>query len=294
MNHKSLTNGVGNRSHHAATSHAISLTTAPETESGTYPGSTTSHFEIPPPPKAATVAAPGTGRFAAATPKVLNAEAASRKRKAARPSRDRVSGARASSSSKTGRAAVIAKSDARVAIASGDDRSAAAQDTGNMAAHERDCSPVALHAAAAASDDVHGQTAAGTESMDAGCRKNRKTYAEVALARPNKDAMTKTKPSQTNVESSAANMEALKVPTDPAALLDGGAYVRAVAMHVDLVGASARLVVSTDEKVSKAELDRLRELIFGKGGPPPADEVLRIDWAGIPRPDRERKKFDGE
>jgi hypothetical protein len=130
--------------------------------------------------------------------------------------------------------------------------------------------------------------------MDAGCTKSRKTCAELALARQNKDAMTKTKPSQSSQENSAASTEALKVPTDPAALLDGGAYVRAVAMHVDLVGASARLVVSTDEKVSKAELDRLRELIFGKGGPPPADEVLRIDWAGIPRPDRERKKFDGE
>ena len=319
MSAKSLTNSEGSRSHHVVSSHTpgshtLSLTGAPTNESSAYPGnSTASRFEIPPPPlTVATVAAPRTGRSAAATSKVLNAEAASRKRKAARSSRDRVSGARASSSSKASRAAVIAKSDDRVANASGDDRSAAARDAGDMAAQQPDCtavghegdrfavagdvdcSPVARHAACAASDDVRGHTAAGTESMDAGCRQSRKTYAELALARQNKDAMTKTKPPQASEENSSLNTEALKVPTDPAALLDGGAYVRAVAMHVDLVGASARLVVSTDEKVSKAELDRLRELIFGKGGPPPADEVLRIDWAGIPRPNRERKQFDGE
>ena len=85
--------------------------------------------------------------------------------------------------------------------------------------------------------------------------------------------------------------EKLKTPTDPAALLDGPSYVRAVASQVDLVAASAKLVVSSDEKIAKAELDRLRELIFGKGGPPPTDETLRIDWTGFPRPDREPPSF---
>jgi hypothetical protein len=95
-------------------------------------------------------------------------------------------------------------------------------------------------------------------------------------------------------EKKIAEVEALKVPTDPEALMDGPAYVRAVAQHVDLVGASARLVVSHDEKVCKAELDRLRELIFGKGGPQPSDEPLHINWDGIPRPERDYKNLNGE
>ena len=81
--------------------------------------------------------------------------------------------------------------------------------------------------------------------------------------------------------------EKLKKPTDPAALIDGPSYVRAVALQVDLVGASAKLVVSSDEKIAKAELDRLRELIFGKGGPPPADETLQMDWSAMTRCDSE-------
>ena len=105
-----------------------------------------------------------------------------------------------------------------------------------------------------------------------------------------KALMTKKNSSEAN-EKKTVELEALKVPTDRAALVDGPAYVRSVAKHVDLVAASARLVVSSDEKVSKAELDRLRELIFGKGGPPAGDEPLRIDWEGVPRPDRERNNL---
>jgi hypothetical protein len=59
--------------------------------------------------------------------------------------------------------------------------------------------------------------------------------------------------------------------------------VRAVAAKVDLVGASAKLVVSNDEKIAKAELDRLRELIFGKGGPPAADETSQMDFSSMYR-----------
>jgi hypothetical protein len=97
--------------------------------------------------------------------------------------------------------------------------------------------------------------------------------------------MGKTRPD----EGSHANRsnDELKVPTDLAALEDGPSYVRAVATKVDLVGASAKLVVSQDEKIAKAELDRLRELIFGKGGPAAAEESTRMDWTGFPRPMRE-------
>ena len=118
--------------------------------------------------------------------------------------------------------------------------------------------------------------------------------AAAAVFRTEIDAMGKTKPasdSPSNNNAPSAETEALKVPTDPAALLDGPSYVRAVASKVDLVGASAKLVVSNDEKVAKAELDRLRELIFGKGGPPPSEDTLQIDWSSIPHPQRERVRF---
>jgi len=55
--------------------------------------------------------------------------------------------------------------------------------------------------------------------------------------------------------------------TDFAAMQDGSAYVDAVAARVDLVAASVRLVSSEDEKIAKGELDRLREMKFGKVGP---------------------------
>jgi|GEM_PF-5043196 len=117
------------------------------------------------------------------------------------------------------------------------------------------------------------------------------------MAKPKTTRTTST--SDDSLQSAAQNaapadvdpQEKLKAPTDPAALLDGPSYVRAVASQVDLVAASAKLVISTDEKIAKAELDRLRELIFGKGGPPPTDETLRIDWTGFPRPDREPPSF---
>lgn len=52
--------------------------------------------------------------------------------------------------------------------------------------------------------------------------------------------------------------------TDFSAMQDGAAYVNAVAARVDLVGASVRLVCSEDEKIAKAELDRVRDMKFGK------------------------------
>ena len=137
----------------------------------------------------------------------------------------------------------------------------------------------------AGSDDVQGTSAAGTGPMGTGCA-DPKACADPALSRPNESTeMAKANQNAASPQNSA-DVAALKVPTDPAALADGPAYVRSVAKYVDLVGASARLVVSTDEKVSKAELDRLRELIFGKGGPPPAEEEFHIDLTGFPRPNR--------
>jgi len=74
-----------------------------------------------------------------------------------------------------------------------------------------------------------------------------------------------------------ADVTTLKVPTDPAALADGPAYVRSVAQHVDLVGASARLVVSTDEKVFQGRTGPVARIDFGKGGPPQVEEGFQFD-----------------
>jgi hypothetical protein len=65
-----------------------------------------------------------------------------------------------------------------------------------------------------------------------------------------------------------------------------GAYVNAVAERVDLVAASVRLVQAGDEKIAKAELDRLRDMKFGKVGAAMLEEPMRVDFGDLPRPER--------
>lgn len=153
----------------------------------------------------------------------------------------------------------------------------------------------------AASDDAHTSFAAGIEPTGTGRarrlsphrrQKEGAACAAVALSWQNieQEDMARTKPDEASP--SGKNNEELKVPTDLAALQDGPSYVRAVAAKVDLVGASAKLVVSTDEKIAKAELDRLRELIFGKGGPQPADETAQMDFTSMYRTAPEQAKTD--
>jgi hypothetical protein len=69
---------------------------------------------------------------------------------------------------------------------------------------------------------------------------------------------------------------------------DGSSYANAVAARVDLVGLSARLLQSTDEKIAKAELDKVREMKFGKVGTNTTtiEESITVDWTGVPRPPR--------
>ena len=176
----------------------------------------------------------------------------------------------------------------RKASRSGRDRSSVACEL----ATQRDGEAV-LSKTVAASDDAKHPTAAGIApkgSSRAGrsSRDRQKTgaAANAAAARSRQESenqpMLKSSPAE-NTQSKRSN-DQLKVPTDLAALEDGPSYVRAVAAKVDMVGASAQLVVSQDEKIAKAELDRLRELIFGKGGPFQPDEPVRIDWSAFPQP----------
>jgi hypothetical protein len=75
-------------------------------------------------------------------------------------------------------------------------------------------------------------------------------------------------------------------PTNSEAMQDAGAYVNAVVERVDLVAASVRLVESGDQKIAKAELDRLRDMKFGKVGPAAVEEQAWPELGDLPRPPR--------
>ena len=97
-------------------------------------------------------------------------------------------------------------------------------------------------------------------------------------------------PSSTGEKDSSGKADKDRVhfpgPTNSNAMQDAGAYVNAVAERVDLVAASVRLVESGDQKIAKAELDRLRDMKFGKVGPPPVEEQEWPELGDLPRPPR--------
>jgi hypothetical protein len=76
--------------------------------------------------------------------------------------------------------------------------------------------------------------------------------------------------------------------TEVAAIQDGAAFFDAVAARADLVEASVRLIINEDLKISKAELDRLREMKFGKPGASVVEEPPELDFSDWPRRNRER------
>jgi len=119
----------------------------------------------------------------------------------------------------------------------------------------------------AASDDARESSVAGAADSHAACP-DREAYAEAAPPRPSSKA--------------ARSEEAFPGPTEIAALENGPSFVRAVASRVDLVGVSAHLVCSGDEKISKAELDRLRQLLFDD--PAGVEEPPRIDFGDLAKP----------
>lgn len=137
---------------------------------------------------------------------------------------------------------------------------------------------ISLRGDRAASDDASGASAANAAISATAAGTDREAYAEVAP------------PTLPGKNEKGAETETQRVhfpgPTDQEAMQDAGAYVNAVAERVDLVAASVRLVESKDEKIAKSELDRLREMKFGKVGPAAVEEQVHLDFGDLPRPQR--------
>lgn len=131
----------------------------------------------------------------------------------------------------------------------------------------------------AATDDASGAFDAGTAHSSAVCS----NHDACAGAAPPPPPRSRGRAAQNELQ-----VIPLPGPTDFAAMQDGSSYANAVAARVDLVGLSARLLQSTDEKIAKAELDKVREMKFGKVGTNTTtiEESITVDWTGVPRPPR--------
>jgi len=129
----------------------------------------------------------------------------------------------------------------------------------------------------AASDDVSGASVANA-AFSAAAGSARDACAEAAPPPP----------SEMNASGSETGKREVRLPgpTDHEAMQDAEAYVEAVAERVDLVAASVRLVQSGDQKIAKAELDRLRDMKFGKVGAAAVEDSTRLDFGDLPRPQR--------
>jgi hypothetical protein len=136
---------------------------------------------------------------------------------------------------------------------------------------------IAGHGSQSVSDDASGASVTNAAiSSTAGTVRD-----TCAAATPPHPAENSEKSNQTRTQEVH-----LPGPTDYEAMQDAGAYVNAVAERVDLVAASARLVQSGDEKIAKSELDRLRDMKFGKAGAAVLEEPVRVDFGDLPRPQR--------
>jgi len=136
---------------------------------------------------------------------------------------------------------------------------------------------IAAHGNHAASDDASGVSVASA-MISAAAGTARDAHPHAAPPRP----------AGNNGKSDQIGTQEVHLPgpTDYEAMQDAGAYVNAVAERVDLVAASVRLVQSGDEKIAKSELDRLRDMKFGKVGAAGIEEVPRVEAGDIPRPVR--------
>jgi len=117
----------------------------------------------------------------------------------------------------------------------------------------------------AASDDESG-TSASEAANSSATRRNRRTCADSA-ASPRSGNRDKNVSSEKSAKGKKIEFPG---PTQSEAMQDGPGFAAAVGVRVDLVAASASLLQSTDEKIRKAELDRIRDMKFGKVGAPGA------------------------
>ena len=134
-----------------------------------------------------------------------------------------------------------------------------------------------MHGNQGASDDASGASVANSAISSA-----------AGTVRDTCAAATPPHPAGNNGRSNQTGTQEVHLPgpTDYEAMQDAGAYVNAVAERVDLVAASVRLVQSGDEKIAKSELDRLRDMKFGKVGAAVLEEPVRVDFGDLPRPQR--------
>ena len=133
----------------------------------------------------------------------------------------------------------------------------------------------------AASDDANGAASAKAADSATAAGTDRDACAEAA---PPRSGRNRRNPKPKSQKKESEKLFHLTGSTNFAALQDGAAYVNAVASRVDLVGASVLLVGSEDEKIAKSELDRLREMKFGKGPVTVIEEYGQVEPGNIPRP----------
>jgi hypothetical protein len=109
-----------------------------------------------------------------------------------------------------------------------------------------------------------------------------------AASESSQSQVKKGRPRRSSGNSSNDNGDATHLlgRTKASAKQDAAAFFDAVAARVDLVGASVRLIINEDLKISKSELDRVREMKFGKAGLTVVEESPRVDLGDLPRPER--------
>ena len=156
----------------------------------------------------------------------------------------------------------------------------------------------AVHGHAAASTErggipAHGDQAASDDASGTIDVETATHAADYTTRNANADAAPPSPPGDSGQRKGKPDKDAfrdalLKRPTALAAMQDAAAYVDAVAVQVDLVAASVRCLTTVDEKIAKAELDRLREMKFGKVAVAATgqEESPRIEFGDLPRPVR--------
>lgn len=135
---------------------------------------------------------------------------------------------------------------------------------------------------------VHGERAASHDAGEASLVNTAITVGAASAAKRTRRRRARSTSSGTTTRPGEKGEQAVHFPgpTNSEAMQDAGAYVNAVAERVDLVAASVRLVESPDEKIAKSELDRLREMKFGKVGPAAVEEQAWPELGDLPRPPR--------